>query len=207
VEGMEPGAEVPVETLRIIPAREAHWEDLQSVLSAASPRRCQCQRYMLKPRESFASFPVEERAHRLRQATYCVDPATPLTTGIVAYLNGESVGWCAVQPRTAYPGLIRNSRVPWAGRMEDKSDDSVWAVTCFVTRIGYRRRGISRVMARSAAQYAQEQGARAVEGYPLTTTAVIDEELHVGTIAMFTRAGFQEVSHPSKRRVVMRKDF
>lgn len=204
---IESGAELTAATLRIIPARDAHWEDLQSVLSAASPRRCQCQRYALRPRESFASFPAEERAQRLRQATYCDDPESLRTTGIIAYLNEEPVGWCAVQPRTAYPGLIRNNRVPWTGRTEDKYDDSIWAVTCFVTRVGYRRRGISRALARSAVQYAQEQGARAIEGYPLTTTAVIDEELHVGTVAMFTQAGLQKVSQPSKRRVVMRREF
>lgn len=205
--GIEPGTELTAASLMIIPARDAHWEDLQLVLSAASPRRCQCQRYKLQPRESFASFPADERAQRLRQATYCDDPALPRTTGIIAYLDEEPVGWSAVQPRTAYPGLLRNNRVPWTGRTEDKNDGSIWAVTCFVTRSGYRRRGISRVLARSAAQYAQEEGARAVEGYPLTTTAVIDEELHVGTVAMFAQAGFQEVSHPSKRRVVMRRNF
>lgn len=194
-------------SLRIIPASEAPWADVQLVLSASSPRRCQCQRYKLQPRESFASFPAEEREQRLRLETYCDDPVLRQTTGIVAYLGDEPVGWCAVQPRTAYPGLIRNNRVPWAGRAEDKSDDGVWALTCFVTRIGYRRRGISRALASSAARFAQERGARAVEGYPLTTTAVIDEELHVGTVATFAQAGFQEVSHPTKRRVVMRKDL
>lgn len=202
-----PGTELTAASMRIIAARDAPWEDLQLVLSAASPRRCQCQRYKLQPRESFASFPAEERAQRFLRGTYCDDPALPRTTGIIAYLDEEPVGWCAVQPRTAYPGLIRNNRVPWTGRAEDKNDGSVWAVTCFVTRIGYRRRGISRILAREAAQYAEEQGARAVEGYPLTTTAVINEELHVGTVAMFAKAGFHEVSHPSQRRVVMRKDF
>jgi hypothetical protein len=41
----------------------------------------------------------------------------------------------------------------------------------------------------------------------MTTKDVIPEELHVGTVGMFTQAGFHEVSHPSKRRVVMRIDF
>ncbi|WP_104045392.1 GNAT family N-acetyltransferase [Arthrobacter sp. ZGTC412] len=194
-------------SLRVIPANQAPWKDLELVLSASSPRRCQCQRYKLQPRESFASFPDEERSQRLRQQTHCEDPVTGETTGIIAYLDDDPVGWCAVQPRTAYQGLLRNSRVPWVDRADDKTDDSVWAITCFVTRIGYRRRGISRALASAAARYAQERGARAVEGYPLTTTAVLDEELHVGTVATFSQAGFQVISHPTKRRVVMRKDF
>jgi hypothetical protein len=43
----------------------------------------------------------------------------------VAYLDAGPVGWCAVEPRTAYEGLLRNQRVPWEGRTEDKFDDSV----------------------------------------------------------------------------------
>jgi GNAT superfamily N-acetyltransferase len=103
--------------------------------------------------------------------------------------------------------LLRNNRVPWTDRAEDKSDDSVWAVTCFLTRTGYRKRGISGALARAAVDFARERGARAVEGYPITTTNVILEELHVGTAGTFADAGFKQVSHPTLRRVVMRIDF
>jgi len=34
----------------------------------------------------------------------------------------------------------------------------------------------------------------------------VDEELHVGTVPTFAAAGLVEVSHPTKRRVVMRRD-
>ena len=36
---------------------------------------------------------------------------------------------------------------------------------------------------------------------------VIWDEIHVGTRRVFEPAGFAEVSHPTKRRVVMRIDF
>jgi len=48
-----------------------------------------------------------------------------------------------MQPSTAYPRLLRSTRVPWAGRAEDKTDDVVWAVTCFLIRTGFRRQEIS----------------------------------------------------------------
>lgn len=54
---------------------------------------------------------------------------------------------------------------------------------------------------------ARSRGARALEGYPINTTRVIDEELHVGTVGTFATARFVEVSHPTERRVVMRVDF
>ena len=195
--------------ISVVPANQASWDDLQTIFGTRGvASRCQCQRYKLRPRESFASFPVEERAHRLRQQTDCGHPESDVTSGLAAYLDGEPAGWCAVEPRTAYEGLLRNNRVPWEGRAEDKADDSVWAVTCLFTRAGFRKRGISRALARAAVDFARERGARAVECYPMTTMKnVIMEELHVGTQGVFADAGFTELGRPTLRRAVMRVDF
>jgi GNAT superfamily N-acetyltransferase len=115
----------------------------------------------------------------------------------------------AVEPRTAYPRLLR-SRTVWSGRQEDRADDSVWAVTCFVTRKGYRKRGITYALAAAAADFARDYGATALEAYPMITTPgkeITWGELHVGSRQVFAEAGFTEVSQPSPRRVVMRIDF
>src|SRR3954453_2733024 len=111
--------------LTIVPANEARCEQLQAGFGTrGAAATCQCQRYKLRPREAFAKFPVEERARRLRQQTRCGEPGASSTSRLVAYLDGAPVGWCAVEPRTAYGGLVRNARVPWEGRDEDKADDS-----------------------------------------------------------------------------------
>jgi GNAT superfamily N-acetyltransferase len=80
-------------------------------------------------------------------------------------------------------------------------------VTCLFTRAGFRKRGVSRALARAAVDFARGHGARALEGYPMTTKNVISEELHVGTEGVFADAGLTEVSRPTLRRVVMRLDF
>lgn len=198
----------PEPAISVLPANEASWDDLQTVFGTRGQAfRCQCQRYKLGPRESFASFPADERANRLRRETDSGHPESGTTIGLIAYLGSEPVGWCAVEPRTAYPGLLRVFRVPWAGRTEDRTDDSVWAVTCFFTRAGFRKRGVSRALARAAVDFAREHGARAIEGYPMTTKKVISEELHVGTEGVFADAGFTAVTRPALRRVVMRVEF
>jgi GNAT superfamily N-acetyltransferase len=198
----------PDDAISVVPANVASWEDLQAVFgSRGAAAGCQCQRYKLAPRESFRSFPAEERASRLRQQADSGHPESDTTSGLVAYLDGEPAGWCAVEPRSAYDGLARVFRIPWDGRDEDKADASVWAVTCFFTRKGFRKRGVSRALAKAAADFARERGARAIEGYPIITKDVIIEELHVGTKSVFDDAGFTEVSHPTLRRVVMRIDF
>ncbi len=159
------------------------------------------------PQRVFNKFPAEERADRLREQTDAGHPESDTTCGPVAYRDGEPVGWCAVEPRSHYEGLRRNNRVPWQGRDEDKADESVWAVTCFFIRRGHRKRGVSRALARGAVDLAKDRGARAIEGYPITTTNVIIEELLVGTVSVFADAGLSVVSRPTLRRVVMRLDF
>lgn len=196
----------PVISVR--PAREATWEEVQAVFGVrGAAARCQCQRYKLAPKEAFRNFPVEERADRLRRQTDAGNPSSGTTSGLVAYLDGEPVGWCAVEPRPRFTGLLSNNRVPWEGRDEDKADETVWAVTCLFTRAGFRKRGVSRALARAAVDFARARGARTLESYPIVTKDVIAEELHVGTESVFADAGLTEVSRPTPRRVVMRIDL
>ena len=199
------------ESLSIVPANRAACEDLRTVFgNRGSAAECQCQRFKLAPREAFKSYPSEERALRLRTQTNCGQPRATTTSGLVAYLGDEPVGWCAVEPRPAYEGLLRVYRVPWQGRAEDKADESVWAVTCVFARAGFRRRGIGYALARATVDFARERGAHALEAYPMLTQPGDDitwGELHMGTRSMFAAAGFTEIIRPTPRRVVMRMDF
>jgi GNAT superfamily N-acetyltransferase len=114
-----------------------------------------------------------------------------------------------VEPRTAYIRLQKKPLV-WKDRDEDKGDSSVWALTCMVTRAGYRKRGVTYAMAKAALEHARQRGARAIEGYPMiveTGEEVTWGQLYVGNRKVFEAAGFKEVTHPSKKRVVMRIDF
>jgi GNAT superfamily N-acetyltransferase len=199
----------PAAEIMIVPANAASWDDLQTVFGTrGDPSRCWCQRYKMDPGESWASVGADELAYRLRAQTDCGHPRARATSGLVAYLDGTPAGWCAVEPRTAYARLLLKTRVPWEGRTEDKSDASVWAVTCFVTRTGFRRRGVSRALARAAVDYARDRGARAIEAYPMIGgEGALVGELHPGLRSAFGAAGFSEVSRPSKRRVVVRINF
>jgi GNAT superfamily N-acetyltransferase len=195
--------------ITVVPANEASWNELKAVFGTrGDPSSCQCQRFKIRDME-WSSVPVEERTDRLREQTNCDHPGARTTSGLVAYLDGEPVGWCAVQPRAAYLRLLR-TRVPWTGRAEDKTDDGIWAVTCFVTRTGFRHRGASRVLASATVDFARDRGARALEGYPMITQPgqeITWGELYVGSRSIFAAAGFAEVSRPTLRRVVMRIDF
>ena len=132
----------PEPAISVVPANEASWADLQTVFGAPGPAaRCQCQRFKLRRREYFRRVPRRGARRSAPRTDRRGHPESDITSGLVAYRDGEPVGWCAVEPRRHYEGLIRNNRVPWTGRDEDKTDETVWAVTCFFIR---------RVIARAA---------------------------------------------------------
>jgi GNAT superfamily N-acetyltransferase len=83
-------------------------------------------------------------------------------------------------------------------------------VTCFVVRKDHRGRGLTYPLARATIDFARERGARALEAYPMVTLPgkeITWGEAHVGTRQVFEDTGFEEVSRPTLRRVVMRIDL
>lgn len=182
------------------PVSEARFDDLQLVLGArGQAARCQCQGYRLTWYEQH-SDEVPARRELLR------DQAAE-GHGLLAYLDGDPVGWCSVAPRRDYARLRQTT---WKGRDEDRDDPGVWAGTCFVTRAGFRRQGVSRALVGGTIDLTREGGARTLEAYPMQPAPGKDVpwgELHVGALSAFLAAGFRIVHTPSLRRAVVRYDF
>jgi GNAT superfamily N-acetyltransferase len=120
--------------------------------------------------------------------------------GVLAYLEGEPIGWCSVAPREAFPVLDRS---PVLKRVDDQP---VWSIVCFYIDGAYRRCGLSRLLIEAAVDYAGSQGARIVEAYPVDpgTDRFDSGSAFTGTIGTFRRLGFKEVARRSKRRGVLR---
>jgi GNAT superfamily N-acetyltransferase len=122
------------------------------------------------------------------------------TPGLLAYIKGTPIGWCAIEPRNAYPALERSRT------LKPVDDQPVWSVTCFFVARRYRRRGVTVALLRAASVYATEQGAQIVEGYPVEprTERMPDAFAWTGTAAAFRAAGFEEVLRRSETRPIMR---
>lgn len=185
--------------ITVQPVSEALFDDVQTILGAkGQPARCQCQGYRLGWYAQHSDN-VQGRRELLRDQV-------AEGHGLVAHLGGEPVGWCSLAPRSDYPTLRQTT---WKGRTEDKDDPSIWAVTCFVTRAGFRHQGVSRALAAGTVDLARGQGARAVEAYPMNPAPGKDVtwgEMHVGALSAFLAAGFRVVQVPSLRRAVVRYD-
>lgn len=179
---------------------EALFDDVQTVFGVRGQAAdCQCQRYRMGWHDHHSDN-VAGRRELLRDQV-------AEGHGLLAYLDGEPVGWCSLAPRSDYTYLRRPT---WKGRNEDKDDASVWAVTCFVTRAGFRRQRVSHALVGATIDMAREGGARALEAYPMKPAPGKDVtwgEMHVGALSCFLDAGFRVVHVPSLRRAIVRYDF
>jgi GNAT superfamily N-acetyltransferase len=121
-------------------------------------------------------------------------------TGVLAYDGDDPVGWCAVAPRSEYPGLDR-SRI-----LAAVDEEPVWSISCFYILSRHRRRGLSLGLLQAATDFARSQGARILEGYPHDARKKTgDAFLWTGVAPAFARAGFVEVARRSPTRPIMRK--
>jgi GNAT superfamily N-acetyltransferase len=118
----------------------------------------------------------------------------------LAYVDGEPAGWVAVAPREEYPRLDRS---PKLRRVDDQP---VWSITCFTIGRRQRRQGVAAALLDAAVDFARQRGAEVVEAYPIDTAGEkrSSADLYTGTLAMFERAGFEEVARRSGRPIVRR---
>lgn len=120
--------------------------------------------------------------------------------GILAYHQGEPVGWCAIEPRENYPTLGR-SRI-----LKPVDAEKVWSISCLFIAKPFRNRGVSVALIEAAAEFAGKQGAHMVEGYPhdLADRRLPDPFVYTGLAPAFLQAGFKEIARRSPRRPIMR---
>lgn len=180
-------------------ASVGRWADVAQVMGTrGDPARCWCQYFRLRGSDWRAATSRTNRA-ALQAQVVSGDPSP----GVLAYIDDEPAGWCAVAPRRSYPRLAHST-------VSQATQDAggVWAVPCFVVRVGARRRGLAGALLDGAVRLAGRHGARVVEAYPVDTAqraAVSSSELYHGPLSVFLRAGFVAVARPVPGRVVVRR--
>jgi GNAT superfamily N-acetyltransferase len=183
------------EKLTFRPVTVAEWDDLQALFAEEGPQHgCWCMYWRIK-RSDFN----REYGEGNRRAMEAII-ASGRVPGILAYLNGQPVGWCSVAPRQEFPVLDRSRT------LKRVDDEPVWSITCFFVSAQYRQRGISTALIKAAIAYARDNGAGIVEAYPLTGghTRANRYETYMGVRSTFEKAGFKEVTRRSARRAIVR---
>jgi GNAT superfamily N-acetyltransferase len=153
-------------------------------------RYCSCMRWRL----ASADYKRSTKEGRIAALDALVQHETPV--GVLAYQDGEPVGWVSVAPRETYAALERYKALP-------RVDDSpAWSVVCFFVDSHERGQGLTLDLLRAAVAYAVSQGAQIVEGYPVEPDARL--YTYMGSVATFRAAGFQEVAQGAEGRPIMR---
>jgi GNAT superfamily N-acetyltransferase len=178
------------------------FDDVRTMLGPKRPDAnvCWCLSYRIPSREN-RQLTGPARGERVRELMRQGPP------GVLAYDDGEVVGWAAVAPR-ADTTFARNRRIPHVDELP------VWSVWCIRVRPGHRGQGISHHLLRGAVEFARAQGAPALEGYPVDNQGQkVDLTMaYVGTRALFERAGFAKAADTTSvlngfPRVLMRLDL
>ena len=184
------------------PVTPERFEDFADVVNRSRrANHCWCLSHRLRTREieALGSGSREQAMRRL-----CEGEHPP---GVVAYRDGEPVGWCNIGPRTEITRLV-GSRL-----IRPLDELPVWSIVCVVVRVGHRRQGVTAPLLDGAVAYAASSGAPAVEAYPVDPPGRMDLTMaFVGTKAMFQRAAFEVVGTTGAvagglPRLIMRRDL
>lgn len=184
--------------MEVVPATVDRYEDVLAIL----PTECLCQYWRMTSGEyGRASKDVRLRALRAQ-----LEETPP--PGMLAYVNGEPAGWLGFGVRQRVHRLVRSRTIPAV------DDLPVWSVYCFTVRVGYRRQGIARTLLDGLIEHAREQGAPALEAYPVVTDGarIHGTAAYVGVASMFEAAGFTRIVETAARsdhrsRWLMRLDL
>ncbi|HET8683808.1 MAG TPA: GNAT family N-acetyltransferase [Micromonosporaceae bacterium] len=161
---------------------------------------CWCMWFVLPAKEVSAGW---GEGNRERFAALAGELAEPV--GLLAYRDGEPVGWLAAGPRARYARALRS---PILKGRDAAEDDRVWLLPCFFVRRDARRAGVTAPLIEAAVDLARSHSATAVEAFPMVPKGRVSAgQAFIGTQGMFAGCGFREVARPSPTRVVMRREL
>ncbi len=120
--------------------------------------------------------------------------------GLLAYRNGEPIGWIAIAPRIEYIRLEK-SRI-----LKPVDEQTVWSIVCFFISKKWRKSGVTSQLIKASLEFAKNHGAKIVEAYPVDTQreSTPDVFVYTGLASTFRNLGFKEVARRSSTRPIVR---
>lgn len=171
------------------------WRDLEQRFGPrGATGGCWCMYWRL-PRAQFVAHKGEGTKQAFRHLVESGE-----IVGLLAYAEGQPVGWCAIAPRESYSVLQRSRILKRIDAMP------VWSVVCFFVSKDFRGKGLTPVLLRAAVDYAVQHGAWIIEGYPVApkTPRIPAAFAWTGLASALRQAGFVEVLRRSETGPIMR---
>ena len=189
--------EVPINLslLKFYPANKLRWKDIEKLFGERGAcGGCWCMSWRLKSSE-FEKNKGGKNKNVFKQIVY-----KGKEPGIIAYLDKEPIGWCAVAPRNEYVRL-ENSRV-----LKRIDNEPVWSITCLFIAKPFRRKGISVAILKAAIEHCKNKKVGIVEAYPVIpyNKKMPEAFAWTGIYSAFLKAGFEDMPRISPSRPIMR---
>jgi GNAT superfamily N-acetyltransferase len=180
-------------SIEVHPATPERWDDVVSLFTRPGPRAgmpitsgCWCQFWLTRGKENRTGWGDGHRAAFEREVR------SGSTPGLLAYVEGEPVGWCRVGPREAFARLE-------ASRTLARVDETpIWSVVCFYVHPSSKRHGVASALLEAAVTFAAGRGAPALEAYAARANEV-NIDAYTGYLSMFLTAGFEPVADGGRR--------
>lgn len=182
-----------VPNLEFHPATPERWPDLEALFGRQGAYAgCWCMWWRLT-RAEFGRQTSEERKRGMQSIV-----GSGEVPGLLAYVDGEPAAWCSLAPRERFAGLERSRTLK---RVDERP---VWSLVCFFVGRRHRGRGLMAALLGAAVDYAREQGAEIVEGYPVEAEGRLlgGTKAYVGIASAFRAAGFVEVARRGERPIM-----
>ena len=113
--------------------------------------------------------------------------------GLLAYREGQPVGWVSVSPRRDYGRIVGDEDTADREEALEPKASPVWAVVCFYIDRHHRGTGVASALLAAAVEHARDSGASVLEAYPIEPEGQTDNaSAFTGLRSMFERAGFRE---------------
>ncbi len=192
---------MPDTTIR--PIEPSAWEDLVDLFGPerGASSGCWCMSHRLTGRPAWDALGAEGRKAAFKSVV-----ETGPSPGLLAYDGPTAIGWVAVAPRSDLPRFQTQKVSASVGSEEATigASKTVFVISCFYVRPGYRKRGLMRPLTCAAIDHARARGASMVEACPIETDKpLVWGEGFVGIAGLFRDLGFTEVARRSPRRPLM----
>ncbi|MEK7831342.1 MAG: GNAT family N-acetyltransferase [Acidobacteriota bacterium] len=177
--------------LEFHPLTPDRWQDFETLFGERGAcGGCWCMAWRLTSKQ----FDERKGAPNKKAMKAIVDAGNQ--PGVLAYVDGQAVGWCSVAPRETFVRL-ENSRV-----LKPIDDKPVWSISCFFIAKEHRRQGLSVKLLKAAIDFVRQQGGKIVEGYPNEPKKnQPDVFMWTGLAASFVKAGFKEAARRGSRPI------
>lgn len=182
----------------IVPLTPDRWEDFARLFGPSGAcYGCWCQHFRQPPAARRVSSGAGNRQLMQRRVA---DGPPP---GLIAYRDGEPVGWMQIGPRDDVPEWNNRGRASAPPDGEAAGDS--WAISCFFFVRSARGRGLSHAMVAAGIDFARRGGARRLDACPMDRARRSGSiGLFVGSTSVFEKAGFAILARRKPGRPLMR---